>query len=98
MEKSAFDPVTLELLWTRLISATDEAAAAEAQAILATYGQERSSSSPLLLGSVIPVPSVASQASSVPFAGPVAGHVATAAPPAWRGPEAARPLPGRIRV
>ena len=46
----------------------------------------------LLLTGALPVPSVASQASAVPFAGPVAGHVATAAPPAWRGPEAARLL------
>lgn len=44
----------------------------------------------LLLTGLLPVPSVASQASAVPFAGPVAGHVATATPEAWRGPEAAR--------
>jgi hypothetical protein len=46
----------------------------------------------LLLGGVVPVPSVAAQAPAVSFAGPLAGHVATAAPPAWRGPEAARLL------
>lgn len=44
----------------------------------------------LLLTGLLPVPSVASQARAVPFAGPVAAHVATTAPPAWRGPEAAR--------
>ena len=46
----------------------------------------------LLLTGVVPVPSVAAQADTVAFAGPVAGHVATVAPPAWRGPEAARLL------
>ena len=46
----------------------------------------------LLLTGALPVPSVASQADTVPFAGPVTAHVATAAPPAWRGPEAARLL------
>lgn len=46
----------------------------------------------LLLTGTLPVPTIASQASAVSFAGPVSGHVATAAPPAWRGPEAARLL------
>lgn len=36
------------------------------------------------------MPSLASQ--EVAFAGPISGHVATVAPPAWRGPEAARLL------
>jgi hypothetical protein len=44
----------------------------------------------LLLGGVLPVPSLASQ--EVSFAGPLSAHVATVAPPAWRGPEAARLL------
>jgi hypothetical protein len=44
----------------------------------------------LLLGGIVPVPSVGSQAAAVRFAGPLASHVATATPPAWRGPEAAR--------
>lgn len=44
----------------------------------------------LLLDGVLPVPSLASQ--DVPFAAPLSGHVATVAPPAWRGPEAARLL------
>ncbi|HEX8004096.1 MAG TPA: hypothetical protein VF519_15515 [Mycobacteriales bacterium] len=44
----------------------------------------------LLLTGALPVPSPASQ--HVAFAGPLAGHVATVAPPAWRGPEAARLL------
>ncbi len=46
----------------------------------------------LLLSGAVPVPGVAEQGAAVRFAGPVAGHVATAAPPAWRGPEAARLL------
>lgn len=44
----------------------------------------------LLLTGTLPVPSLASQ--QVSFAGPMSGHVATVAPPAWRGPEAARLL------
>lgn len=44
----------------------------------------------LLLTGVVPVPSIASQ--DVSWAGPMSGHVATVAPPAWRGPEAARLL------
>lgn len=44
----------------------------------------------LLLTGTLPVPSLASQ--EVAFAGPLSGHVATVAPPAWRGPEAARLL------
>ncbi|HVF05524.1 MAG TPA: hypothetical protein VNA20_11850 [Frankiaceae bacterium] len=46
----------------------------------------------LLLTGTLPVPGIDEQAGAVSFAGPVAGHVATAAPPAWRGPEAARLL------
>jgi hypothetical protein len=46
----------------------------------------------LLLTGALPVPSIGSQAGAVSFAGPVSGHVATVAPPAWRGPEAARLL------
>lgn len=46
----------------------------------------------LLLTGVVPVPGIGDQAGAVSFAGPVGGHVATAAPPAWRGPEAARLL------
>jgi hypothetical protein len=45
---------------------------------------------PALLLTVVRVPAVAAQARLVRFAGPVAAHVATATPPAWRGPEAAR--------
>ena len=44
----------------------------------------------LLLTGALPVPALASQ--HVSFAGPLSGHVATVAPPAWRGPEAARLL------
>jgi len=44
----------------------------------------------LLLTGALPVPSLSSQ--SVSFAGPMSGHVATVAPPEWRGPEAARLL------
>lgn len=44
----------------------------------------------LLLGGVLPVPGVSAQASAVRFAGPVARHVATATPPAWRTDGAAR--------
>jgi hypothetical protein len=46
----------------------------------------------LLLTGVLPVPSLSSQAGAASFAGPLSGHVATVAPPAWRGPEAARLL------
>jgi hypothetical protein len=46
----------------------------------------------LLLTGVLPVPGLAEQAGAVEFAGPLSGHVATVAPPAWRGPEAARLL------
>ena len=46
----------------------------------------------LLLGGVLPVPSIGAQAGAVAFAGPTEGHVAVVAPPAWRGPEAARLL------
>jgi hypothetical protein len=45
-----------------------------------------------LLSGAIHVPSVNAQAHAVRFAGPVARHVATVAPPGWRGPEAARLL------
>jgi hypothetical protein len=44
----------------------------------------------LLLGGVVPVPGVAAQGHAVRFAGPLAAHLATATPPAWRGPDAAR--------
>lgn len=44
----------------------------------------------LLLTGALPVPTIASQ--HVSWAGPMSGHVATVAPPAWRGPEAARLL------
>jgi hypothetical protein len=44
----------------------------------------------LLLGGLLAVPSVAAQAPAVRFAGPVAAHVATATPPAWRGAGAGR--------
>ena len=44
----------------------------------------------LLLTGAIPVPSLGEQ--TVSFAGPMSAHVATVAPPAWRGPEAARLL------
>lgn len=44
----------------------------------------------LLLAGAIPVPSLGAQADAVRFAGPLAAHVATAAPPAWRGPDAGR--------
>ena len=44
----------------------------------------------LLLSGVIPVPAVSAQARLVRFAGPVAAHVATATPPAWRTTQAAR--------
>jgi N-methylhydantoinase B len=40
MDRSAFDPVTLELLWTRLISATDEAAAALVRTSFSTLVRE----------------------------------------------------------
>src|SRR5690606_37924557 len=40
MGKPAFDPVTLELLWTRLISATDEAAAALVRTSFSTLVRE----------------------------------------------------------
>ena len=46
----------------------------------------------LLLTGVLPVPGLGEQADAVSFAGPLSGHVATVAPPAWRGPEAARLL------
>jgi aryl-alcohol dehydrogenase-like predicted oxidoreductase len=45
---------------------------------------------PALLLFVVHVPAVAAQARLVRFAGPVAAHVATAVPPGWRGPGAAR--------
>ena len=44
----------------------------------------------LLLTGALPVPALSEQ--GVSFAGPMSGHVATVAPPAWRGPEAARLL------
>ncbi|HEU0131516.1 MAG TPA: hypothetical protein VFQ85_11070 [Mycobacteriales bacterium] len=44
----------------------------------------------LLLGGLLPVPSPAAQAGAVRFAGPLAAHVATATPPAWRGAAAGR--------
>ncbi|MCC6531564.1 MAG: hydantoinase B/oxoprolinase family protein [Burkholderiales bacterium] len=40
MAQAAFDPVTLELLWTRLISATDEAAAALVRTSFSTLVRE----------------------------------------------------------
>ena len=40
MEKQKFDPVTLEVLWTRLISATDEAAAALVRTSFSTLVRE----------------------------------------------------------
>jgi N-methylhydantoinase B len=40
VDPSAFDPVTLELLWTRLISATDEAAAALVRTSFSTLVRE----------------------------------------------------------
>lgn len=47
---------------------------------------------PAALLFVVRVPAVAAQAGAVRFARPVAAHVATVAPPGWRGPEAARLL------
>ncbi len=45
-----------------------------------------------LLTGAVHVPALAAQSHAVRFAGPLSAHVATVAPPGWRGPEAARLL------